>query len=53
MFEILAGGQPPWMLEMQAEPLLNHHEAFVDMLQRTPPPQPTLLGERRDATPGQ
>jgi hypothetical protein len=46
MFEILTGGQVPWMLEMQADPQLNEHDAFIDMLLRTPAPQPTLLGER-------
>ncbi len=45
MFEILTGGQAPWMLEMQAEPRLNEHDAFVDMLLQTPAPQPTLLGQ--------
>lgn len=45
MFEIVTGGQAPWMLELQAEPLLNEHDAFIDMLLRMPPPRPTLLGE--------
>jgi hypothetical protein len=45
MFEITTGGQAPWALELQAEPLLNEHDAFIDMLLRAPPPRPTLLGE--------
>jgi hypothetical protein len=46
MFEIATDGQPPWMLEMQADPALNETDAFVDMLLSTPPPRPTLLGEK-------
>jgi hypothetical protein len=46
MFEITTGGQAPWVLELQAEPRLNEHDAFIDMLLRVPPPQPTLLGEQ-------
>jgi hypothetical protein len=48
MFEILTGGQVPWMLELQAEPQLSEHDAFIDMLLRKPAPQPTLLGKRAD-----
>ncbi len=33
------------MLELQAEPLMNKHDAFIDMLLRMSPPPPTLLGE--------
>ena len=44
MFEIVTGGHAPWMLEMQAEPLLHDDDVFIDMLLRTPQPQPTLLG---------
>jgi hypothetical protein len=46
MFEITTGGQAPWALELQAEPMLNEHDAFIDMLLRVPSPRPTLLGEK-------
>jgi hypothetical protein len=46
MFEIATDGQAPWMLEMQANPVLNEIDAFVEMLLSRPPPQPTLLGEK-------
>jgi hypothetical protein len=44
MFEIVTAGQAPWMLEMQANPSLKDQDAFIEMLLKEPPPQPTLLG---------